>query len=96
MSAFLIVDTKISDFEVYEEYKALARPIAESFGGVYRTRGGEMDVRETELWEPTRVVVVEFPDMKSARAFLDSEAYAPIQSIRHNNAECTAFIVDGI
>ncbi len=95
MSAFIIVDTKVSDPEAYEEYKKLAKPIAEKFGGVYRARGGELDIRETDLWTPTRIVVVEFPDMDSARAFIDSDEYAPGKKIRHANAECTLFIVDG-
>lgn len=95
MSAFLIVDTQISDADAYEEYKKLARPIAEKFGGKYRVRGGEIDIRETDLWTPTRVVVIEFPDMKSARAFADSDEYAPVKKIRHANARCTLFIVDG-
>jgi len=95
MSAFIIVDTKINNPEAYEEYKKLAKPIAEKYGGVYRTRGGEMDIRETDLWSPTRIVVVEFPDMKSAQAFADSEEYAPVQLMRQNNADCTLFIIDG-
>ena len=95
MSAFLIVDTKIKNADAYEEYKKLAKPIAEKYGGVYRARGGEMDVRETDLWTPTRVVIVEFPDMDSARAFVDSEEYAPVKPMRRNNAECTLFILDG-
>ncbi|MCW8950569.1 MAG: DUF1330 domain-containing protein [Sedimenticola sp.] len=95
MSAYLIVDTKINNPEVYEEYKKLAKPIAEKFGGVYRARGGEMDVRETDLWTPTRVVIIEFPDMKSAQAFVDSEEYAPVKPMRLDNAECTLLILEG-
>ena len=95
MSAFLIVDTKLSNAEAYEEYKRLARPIAEKHGGSYRARGGKLDIIETDLWTPTRIVVIEFPDMKSARAFVDDEEYAPVQKIRHANAECTLFIVEG-
>lgn len=95
MSAFLVVDTKIKNPQAYEEYKRLARPIAEKFGGVYRTRGGALDVRETELWSPTRIVIIEFPDMQSAQAFVDSEEYAPVKPKRQNNAECTLFIVEG-
>jgi uncharacterized protein (DUF1330 family) len=95
MSAFLVLDTKIKNPEAYEEYKKLAKPIAEKFGGVYRARGGAMDVRETDLWSPTRIVIIEFPDMQSARAFIDSEEYARIKPIRINNAECTSFIVEG-
>ena len=95
MSAFLFVDTKIKDPEIYEEYKRLAQPIAEKFGGKYRVRGGEIDLRENKLWTPTRVVIIEFPDMKSAQAFVDSEEYAPVQPLRVDNADCTLFIVDG-
>jgi len=95
MSAFLIVDTRIENSEVYEEYKKLAKPIVEKYGGRYRARGGEMEIRETELWTPTRMVVVEFPDMASARAFIDSPEYAPVKPLRRDNAACTLFILDG-
>lgn len=95
MSAYIIVDTKITNEIEYEEYKKLAKPIAEQYGGIYRVRGGTMDIRETGLWTPTRMVVVEFPDMKSAQAFIESEEYAPVKQMRHKNAECTLFIVDG-
>lgn len=96
MSAYVIVDTKINDPEAYEEYKALARPIAEKYGAVYRARGGEMDVLENELWTPTRIVMLEFPDMQSARDFMNSEEYAPVKAIRNANAECTTIIIDGM
>ncbi len=95
MSAFVVVDTKINNPEAYEEYKKLAKPIAEKYGGVYRVRGGTMDVRETGLWTPTRVVIIEFPDFQSAQAFVDSKEYAPVRPLRLKNAECTLFIVDG-
>jgi uncharacterized protein (DUF1330 family) len=95
MSAFVIVDTKIKDADAYEEYKRLARPIAEKFGGVYRARGGDIEVLESDLWSPTRIVIVEFPDVKSAKRFANSDEYAPVKAIRHANAECTLIIVDG-
>jgi len=95
MSAFLIVDTKISDPEAYETYKKLAKPIAEKFGGQYRVRGGTLDIREADLWTPTRIVIIEFPDKNSAQAFVDSDEYAPVKPLRTENAECTLFIVEG-
>ncbi len=95
MSAFLIVDTKIENPDEYEEYKKQAKPIAEKYGGVYRARGGEMDIRETDLWTPTRMVIIEFPDMNSARGFVDSDEYAPVAPLRRNNAKCTLLILDG-
>ncbi len=95
MSAFVIVDTLIENANKYEEYKQLAKPIAEKYGGVYRVRGGDMDVRETDLWTPTRMVIIEFPDMGSARAFVDSEEYAPVKPLRRENARCTLAILEG-
>jgi len=96
MSAYLIVDTRIENPEKYEEYKTLAKPIAEKYGGVYRARGGDMDLLETDLWTPTRMVIIEFPDMDAARAFVDSEEYAPVKQLRRNNAKCTLTILDGV
>lgn len=94
MSAFLIVDTKIKNSEAYEEYKIRAKSIAEKYGGIYRVRGGAIDIKEAELWSPTRIVVIEFPDMKSAQAFVDSSEYAPVKPLRQENAESTLFIVE--
>ena len=96
MSAWLVVDTKITNPEAYEEYKALAGPMVAKHGGTYRARGGELDVVEDDLWSPTRIVIVEFPDIEAARLFAYSEYYAPVAAIRHANADCTVVIVDGV
>ncbi len=96
MPAYLIVDTKIENADEYEKYKALAKPLLEKAGGIYHARGGALDVVENELWSPTRLVIVEFPDMATARAFADSEDYAPVKAIRNANAKCTTVIVDGM
>ncbi len=95
MSAYLIVDTLIENPDEYEKYKLLAKPIAEKYGGVYRARGGDMDVLETDLWTPVRMVIIEFPNMDAARAFVDSEEYQPVKPLRINNAKCTLAILDG-
>ena len=95
MSAYIVVDTRITDPEHYEEYKRLAKPIAESFGGTYLARGGDMHVVDAELWEPTRLVLLEFPDVESAKAFADSEEYAPVAAMRHEYADSTVVIIDG-
>ncbi len=95
MSAFLVVDTKIRNAAAYEEYKQRAKPIVEKYGGTYRVRGGAIDLREADLWSPTRIVIIEFPDVASARAFADSDEYAPVKPIRQQNAACTLFIVEG-
>lgn len=93
--AYVIVDTLIRDSERYEEYKKLARPIAESYGGEYLVRGADIDLVDDQLWTPTRVVILRFPDRETARRFLDSDEYAPIKAMRHEHADSTLFIVEG-
>lgn len=95
MSAYVIVDTKINDPAGYERYKTLARPIAEKFGGRYLARGGAMDVIDAQLWSPTRLVLLEFPDVEAARRFNDSDEYAPAKALRHEYADSTLVIIDG-
>ncbi len=36
MSAWVVVDTKITNPEAYEEYKTLAGPMVAKYGGTYR------------------------------------------------------------
>ena len=95
MRAYIIVDTRIKNPEAYEDYKAKARPIAEKFGGVYLARGGDMDVVQDELWSPTRIVLIQFPNKDRAREFLDCEEYAPVKALRLANADCTLVLVEG-
>ena len=96
MSAYVVVDTKINNPDAYEGYKALAKPLVEKYGGIYRARGGDLDVIENDLWTPTRIVMLEFPNMQSAHDFINSEEYAPVKAIRNANAKCTTIIIDGI
>ena len=95
MAAYLIVDTKITDEDAYEEYKIRAKPIVERYGGEYLVRGGNTTVSENELWTPTRIVVVKFPSRKAAETFLRCDEYAPLKAIRNKYAKTTMSIVDG-
>lgn len=96
MAAYIVVDTEITDPEHYEEYKRLAKPIVEAYGGTYLARGGDMRVVDAELWEPTRLVLLEFPDVDSAKAFADCDEYRPVAAMRHEYANSTVVIVDGV
>ncbi len=96
MAAYLVVDTQINDADAYEVYKAAARPIAERHGGEFLARGGALAVIEDGLWSPTRLVIIRFPDMAAARAFVDDPVYQPIKAIRQGAARCTLAIVEGV
>lgn len=95
MAAYLIVDTLLNDPKLYEEYKAKARPLIEKFGGEYLARGGKMTLRETDLWSPSRLVLVRFRDVETANRCLDSPEYQQIFTISKKSARRTAVILEG-
>lgn len=95
MPAYVIVDTKIHEPDEYENYKALARPIVESHGGKYLARGGAMHIVDDELWAPTRMVLLEFPNIDAARGFVESKEYEPVAALRHQHADSTVVIIAG-
>ncbi len=96
MAAYLIVDTLLDNPALYEEYKVKAKPLAEQFGGEYLVRGGAMTVRETDLWSPTRIVVIRFADAVKANQFYDSAEYQAILPISKQSARRTGFVVEGL
>ena len=73
----------------------LAKPSIEKFGGEYLARGGRMTLRETDLWSPTRLVLVRFPDVETANRCLDSLDYQQILPISKKSARRTAVILEG-
>ena len=38
-----------------------------------------MEILESDLWSPTRVVIIEFPDIERAKQFAASVEYAPVK-----------------
>lgn len=96
MAAYLIVDTLLENPELYEEYKLKARPLIERFGGEYLVRGGNLTVREADLWSPTRLVLIRFADAEAANRCLDSAEYQEILPISKKSARRTAVVVDGL
>jgi uncharacterized protein (DUF1330 family) len=95
MTAFLIADIDITDPTTYEDYKRQVAPLIARFGGRYLARGGLHEVLEGD-WEPHRLVVLEFPDMASLKAWYDSPEYAPIKQIRENSAEGRLIALEGL
>jgi uncharacterized protein (DUF1330 family) len=96
MPAYLVVDTLLDDPAGYEPYKAQAKPIAERFGGEYLARGGPITVKESDLWVPTRMVMVKFADSETANRFYDSPEYQAILPISKKSARRTAFVLEGV
>lgn len=81
MPAYLIADMDVSDPARYEEYKRLAPPAIEKYGGRYLARGGRTERLEGD-WLPTRLVIVEFESVEKVKAFFDSPEYRAAREAR--------------
>lgn len=95
MTAYLIIDVDIRDPERYEDYKRQVPALIARHGGEYLVRGGEHEVFEGD-WQPTRLVLLKFPDMDAARAFESDPDYQPIKAIRHAVATSSIVAVSGL
>lgn len=97
MSAFLLADVAVSDMQAYIDsgYIENVPRIAARFGGEYRARGGAMEVLEGN-WRPTRMIIIEFPDMSRLREFFDCEEYAPYRDLRRRMTESKIVALDGL
>jgi uncharacterized protein (DUF1330 family) len=95
MSAYVIVETDVSDPERYERYKAAATDAVAAAGGGYIVRGGELAVLEGD-WQPSRLVVLEFADLEAARRWYRSERYQEARKLREGAARLRMVAVQGV
>jgi uncharacterized protein (DUF1330 family) len=95
MSAYVIVEIDIVDPAGYEEYKKLAGPTVEKYGGKYVVRGGKTEVLEGD-WQPKRIVVLQFDSMQRAKDWLHCEEYREPRKMRHRTAKTNMVLVEGV
>jgi uncharacterized protein (DUF1330 family) len=95
MPAYVIVETDIHDPEQYEQYKAASPGAVAAGGGTFVVRGGEIAVLEGD-WKPSRLVVLEFPDLETAKRFYESEVYQEAKKLREGAANLRMVAVEGV
>jgi uncharacterized protein (DUF1330 family) len=95
MAAYIISDVTFRDQEALESYRSLAAASIISRGGHYVARGGAIDVLEGD-WRPRTVIVVEFPDMDTARAWYASPEYGEALAFRDEALSRNLILVDGV
>ncbi len=95
MPAYAIADITIDDLEAYKGYQALTPATIEKYGGRFKVRGGESEVKEGE-WRPGRIVVLEFDDMAALKRWYDSPEYSEARAIRQTAATGSVIFVEGV
>jgi len=95
MPAYVIVNVDVKDTENYPRYIQVAPDSIARYGGRYLARGGRTEKIEG-VWEPKRVVILEFPTFEQAKAWWDSEEYREPKAMRQRFAETNMIFVDGM
>jgi uncharacterized protein (DUF1330 family) len=94
MPAYVIADVSVHDAEQYKEYIVMAPVSIAQYGGRYLARGGAKESLEGS-WQPTRLVILEFPTMARAKEWWSSPEYAPAKALRNKTASANLMLLDG-
>ena len=95
MTAYILADNKIVNAEAYASYITAITASVEKFGGRYLVRGGQ-PVRRSGNRQWNRVVLIEFPSMEAAEAWLDDPNLASLHAMRETNAETQLVLLPGL
>jgi uncharacterized protein (DUF1330 family) len=95
MAYYVIFDVAIHDLPRYQKYMEQIKPVIEAAGGRYLVRGGAHRVLEGD-WNPTRLVIFEFPSLASAQSFYVSPAYQPLKAMRQSASSANIVGVEGV
>ena len=94
MPAYVVVDITVNDPLTYERYKLLAPQSIAAYHGKYLVRGGRTEILEGE-WQPSRLVILEFPTVEQAKAWWDSEEYSAAKALRRACAGTEMLLIEG-
>jgi uncharacterized protein (DUF1330 family) len=96
MTAYVLFDIqKVTDEDTFKRYQSQVAATTVQFDGVYRVVSG--DARALEgAWDPTFVVMIEFPNRAKAEEWYESDAYAPLKRLRQASTNCIGVILSGL
>ena len=95
-AAYMIVESNITDPELFKRYLGAAPAVVKEFAGEYLVRGGRMKVLEGD-WQPPRLTVLRYPSFEQAQAMYDSPAYVHARSLRQGTTACfNMVLVEGV
>jgi uncharacterized protein (DUF1330 family) len=96
MPAYVISDVSLKDDTVaVTAYRTRAADSIARYGGRYIVRGGSLEALEGN-WLPRMLIVVEFPDIATARAWYKSPEYAQALTFRDKALTRNLLLLDGV
>ena len=95
MLGYVIVNTEVTDEEVYAEFTDRIVGVVTAYGGRYLVRGGRTEHRYGE-WQPGRVGVIEFAGFEQACTFADSPEFTELRELIDRSATARMILAEGV
>lgn len=95
MPAYVIVNVDVLDEEAGLAYASVAQESILDHGGRYLIAGSTPEPVEG-VWNSSRVVVIEFPDMHRIQEWYASPAYRRAREIREGKVRVGMLFVEGV
>ena len=93
MTVHVIIDIKVLNKSMYEEYIRKVPTIVKSFGGRYIVRGGKITTISGN-WSPERVILLEFDNAEQVHRWLNSPEYKNVAPLRENATITNAIMIE--
>ena len=95
MAAYMIVTAKISDRDRFiSGYGQAAGALVQQFGGRYILMGPGAELLEGDFGAGASMVISEWPDKETAKAFWNSPEYAEVKKLREGIANCQVLLIE--
>jgi uncharacterized protein (DUF1330 family) len=95
MAVYVIVQGKLENQELLDQYVAKAGPTIKSHQGRTLAFDRDPEIVEGKIDHP-RTVIVEFPSMATFRAWYDSPEYQAVLPLRRKSTQGTLIVAKGL
>lgn len=95
MPAYFVFDIDVHDRAGMRDYLEHVPGTLAKYGGRYLVRGGQFEVIEGD-WQPSRVVMLEFPNMEQAKRWYGCGEYQEMKAARLRAARTNIVLVEGV
>jgi uncharacterized protein (DUF1330 family) len=92
MAAYIISRVHVKDPERMKDYAAGWIALAKTYGASYPARTNRVEALEGS-YDGRRLIIIQFPDLASARAYWDSPEYQQLRKLRHAAADSELWLV---
>jgi uncharacterized protein (DUF1330 family) len=94
MAAYIIADVDVKNPEGFEPYKQPTAASVARYGGRFLVQSSRHEVLEG-TWNPSRLVVLEFPTVQAAKRWYESEEYRQPKALRMQTAVSSLILAEG-